>query len=57
MSAPPTGDDEPDVGRVDLADLRDLEKVKTELFSGQHGPYLTYSSVPWTLEVRKEVSI
>ena len=37
-------------------DYRDLERVKTELFIPNTGPYFTYNRVPWTLNIRKEVS-
>ena len=38
-------------------DYRELERVKTQLFPPNTGPYFTYNRVPWTLHIRKEVSV
>ena len=38
-------------------DYRELERIKTELFGENKGPYFTYNRVPWVLEVRKEVTL
>ncbi|ELU02236.1 hypothetical protein CAPTEDRAFT_227847 [Capitella teleta] len=44
-------DEEPDLS----VDLKALEHIQTALFGQNKGPFYTYSPVPWTLEVRKEV--
>jgi len=36
-------------------DIKALEKVNTELFPQNMGPYITYHRVPWQLEIRKEI--
>lgn len=40
-----------------LPDLRALEKVQSVLYAQSTGPFLTYTGIPWTLEVRKEVGV
>jgi len=39
----------------DVIDYRSLELVMTELYRQDKDTFLTYSNVPWTLHVRKEV--
>lgn len=46
-------DEEPDLS----VDLKALEHIQTALFGQNKGPFYTYSPVPWTLEVRKEVCL
>ena len=40
-----------------IIDYTTLEKVTTRLFPQSKDSHLTYSSVPWELDIKKEVSI